>query len=155
MTAFRIARWARRALTIVLVAFIGIQFLRPDRTNPPAPAAASLEAKAPPEVKAIFDHSCRDCHSNESRWPWYSQVAPVSWLVASDIHQGRDRFNYSEWTSYSSDDQDKLLGAMCRLVQRGRMPLPIYLVIHRDAKPSPADVAALCAWSDKMRDTLQ
>src|SRR5258708_1144227 len=78
MTAFRIARWARRALTIVLVAFIGIQFLRPDRTNPPAPAAASLEAKAPPEVKAIFAHSCRDCHSNETRWPGNSPMAPVS-----------------------------------------------------------------------------
>jgi hypothetical protein len=82
-------------------------------------------------------------------------VAPVSWLVADDVHKGRDKFNLSEWTSYPSDDQDKLLGAMCNLAQRGRMPPPIYLVIHRDTKPSPAEIKALCAWSDKMRDTLQ
>jgi hypothetical protein len=82
-------------------------------------------------------------------------VAPVSWLLAGDVHKGRERFNFSEWTSYPSDDQDKFLGAMCHLVQRGRMPLPIYLLIHRDAKPSEAEIKALCAWSDKMRDTLQ
>jgi hypothetical protein len=155
MAAFRLTRGARRGLTLFLFAFLGMQFLRPDRTNPPAPAAASLQARVPPEIKALLDRSCRECHSNETRWPWYSNVAPVSWLVADDVHKGRDKFNLSEWTSYPSDDQDKLLGAMCNLAQRGRMPLPIYLVIHRDAKPSPAEIKALCAWSDKMRDTLQ
>jgi hypothetical protein len=155
MAAVGIAQWARRALTFFLVAFIGIQLVRPDRTNPPAQAAASLQAKTPPDVKALLDHSCRDCHSNETRWPWYSNISPVSWLVARDVHKGRDKFNYSDWAAYPSDDQDKFLGAMCNLVKRGRMPLPIYLVIHGDAKPSPADVTALCTWSDKMRDTLQ
>ena len=155
MTAFRIARWARRVLTLFLVVFIGAQFIRPDRTNPSTPAAASLLATAPPVIKALLGRSCRDCHSNETRWPWYSQVAPASWLLASDVHQGRDRFNFSEWTSYPTDDQDKFLGSMCKLTQRGRMPLSAYLWIHRDATLSPADVTALCAWSDKMRDTLQ
>jgi hypothetical protein len=152
---FRVARWARWVLILFLVAFIGIQFVRPARTNPPVRPADSLQAKTPPEVKALLDRSCRDCHSNETRWPWYSNVAPASWLVASDVVKGRDMFNFSEWTSYSSDDQDKFLGAMCKLTQRGRMPLPQYLLIHRDAKLSAADVTALCAWSDKMRDTLQ
>jgi hypothetical protein len=155
MAAFRLTRGARWGLTLLLVAFLGIQFVRPDRTNPPAPAAASLQAKAPPEIKALLDRSCSDCHSNETRWPWYSSVAPVSWLVAADVHKARDKFNFSEWTSYPSDDQDKFLGAMCNLAQRGRMPLPIYLVIHRDARPSAAEIKALCAWSGHMRDTLQ
>ena len=155
MAALRNARRARWVLTIFLVAFIGIQFVRPNRTNPPAPASASLLANTPPAITALVVRSCRDCHSNETRWPWYTNVAPASWLVASDVHQGRDRFNFSEWTAYSSDDQDKFLGAMCKLTQRGRMPLPPYLWIHRDAKLSPADVTALCAWSDKMRDTLK
>ncbi len=155
MSAFRLTRGVRWGLTLFLFAFLGMQFLRPDRTNPPAAAAASLQAKAPPEIKALLDRSCRDCHSNETRWPWYSNVAPVSWLVADDVHKARDKFNFSEWTSYPSDDQDKFLGAMCNLAQRGRMPLPIYLVSHRDARPSVAEIQALCAWSDKMRDTLQ
>lgn len=155
MPVLRIARCARWALTFFLVAFIGIQFVRPARTNPPAPATESLMAKTPPDIKALLDRSCRDCHSNETRWPWYTNVAPVSWLVIDDVNKGREKFNFSEWTSYESDDQDKFLGAMCTLAQRGRMPLPPYLLIHGDAKLSPADVTALCTWSDKMRDTLQ
>jgi hypothetical protein len=154
-------RWARGAhavrwlLTVFLVAFIGAQFARADRTNPPANAAASLRAKTPPDVTAIMDRSCRDCHSNETRWPWYSNVAPMSWLVADHVHHGREHFNYSEWTSYAADDQDDFLGAVCNLALRGRMPLPSYLLVHRDATLSPEDVQTLCTWSDKMRDTLQ
>lgn len=153
--ALRIARWARWILWVVLVAAIGMQFVQPSRTNPRVDPAASLLTKTPPEITALLNRACRDCHSNDTRWPTYSYVAPMSWLVGSDVNHGRDHFNYSEWTAYDSDDQDKLLGAMCSLTQRARMPLPSYLLIHRDAKLSPADVTALCAWSDKMRDTLQ
>jgi hypothetical protein len=142
-------------LITFLVLFIAIQFVRPDRTNPPFAASATLQSKVPPNIRTILDRACRDCHSNETRWPWYSNVAPASWLVASDVHQGRDRLNFSEWTSYSSDDQDKYLGGMCKLPQRGRMPLSQYLLIHRDARLSADEVTALCAWSNKMRDTLQ
>ncbi len=153
--ALRLAGWARWALLIVLVTVIGMQFVRPDRTNPPVNPAHSLLPKAPADVRAILERSCRDCHSNETRWPIYTEVAPTSWLVASHVHGGRERFNYTEWTTYDSDEQDKLLGGVCSLTKRGRMPLPSYLIIHRDAKLSPADVATLCAWSEKMRDTLQ
>lgn len=155
MAASRLARWARWALILFLVAFIGVQFVRPDRTNPPAPLAASLKAKTPPHITALLDRSCRDCHSNETDWPWYTSVSPTSWLVANHVQHGREHFNYSEWNTYDSDDRDKFLGAMCDLVKRERMPLPSYLLIHPGAKLSPADVTALCSWSDKMRDTLQ
>ena len=79
----------------------------------------------------------------------------MSWLVASHVHHGRDRLNFSEWTAIDTDDQDKFLGGVCSQAKRGRMPLPSYLLIHRDAVLSPADVTTLCAWSEKMRDTLQ
>ena len=150
-----VLRAARGALICFLVGFIGLQFLRPDRTNPAVMPAASLTARTPPPVTAILDRSCRDCHSNETRWPWYTNVSPMSWLVANHVHHGRDHFNYSEWTTYPSDDQDKFLGAMCDLIKRERMPLPSYLVLHPGAALSPADVTTLCTWSDKMRDTLQ
>src|SRR4051794_38323780 len=126
MAALRIARWARWILIVFLVTFIGIQFVPVDRTNPPVHAIDSLQAKTPPAINTILDRSCRDCHSNETRWPWYSRVAPASWLVASDVHKGREHFNFSEWTSITSDEQDKFLGGMCTLAQRGRMPLPQY-----------------------------
>jgi Haem-binding domain len=149
------ARGARWVLLILLVALIGIQFIRPDYSNPPVNPAQTLLAKAPADVRAVLQRSCGDCHTNETRWPLYSRVAPVSWFVANHVHQGRDRFNMSEWTTYDSDDQDKLLGSACTLTRRGRMPLPSYLWIHRDAVLTPAEVSAICAWSDKMRDTLQ
>jgi hypothetical protein len=155
MAALRIALWARRILSLFLVAFIGMQFVRPDRVNPPVMAGASLKAKTPPHITALLDRACRDCHSNETSWPWYTNISPVSWFVADHVHHGRDHFNYSEWTSYDSDDQDKFLGAMCDLAKRERMPLPSYLLIHRASKLSPDDVTGLCTWSDKMRDTLQ
>ena len=109
----------------------------------------------PAHTTAILDRSCRDCHSNETRWPWYTNVSPTSWLVANHVNHGREHFNYSQWTSIDEDEQDKLLGGICSLAERSRMPLPSYLWIHRDAKLSPADVKTLCAWSEKMRDMLQ
>lgn len=145
-------RWA---LVVFLTAFAGAQLVRPERTNPASPPSASLLAHAPATVSAILQRSCRDCHSNDTTWPWYSNVAPASWALASHVNEGRLDFNYSEWTSYSEDDQDRLLGAMCNLTRRGRMPLSSYLIIHHDAKLSPTDVATLCAWTEKMRDTLQ
>ncbi len=157
MSPARLARGAQAALALILIVVIGAQFVRADRTNPPTrPQASLLAQKAmPPDVRAILERSCRDCHSNDTRWPWYSHVAPVSWMLLHHVNGGRDRMNYSEWTSYDTDDQDKFLNGMCSLTRKGRMPLPSYLWIHRDAKLSDGDVQALCAWSDKMRDTLQ
>lgn len=151
----KVARLARWALIVLLVAFIGAQAVRPERTNPPSAPGASLLAHATPEVSAILNRACRDCHSNDTRWPWYTNVSPTSWFVANHVNHGREHFNYSQWTSIDEDDQDSLLGGMCNLAERGRMPLPSYLLVHRDAKLSPADVKTLCAWTEKMRDMLQ
>ena len=151
----KITRWVRRGLVLFLVAFIGAQFVRPDRSNPTSAPEASLLAKAPPDVAAILTRACRDCHSNETRWPWYTNVSPSSWFVANHVHHGREHFNYSNWTSIGAVEQGSLLGDICSLTQRERMPLPSYLLIHRHAKLSPADVKTLCAWTEKMRDMLQ
>jgi hypothetical protein len=145
----------RISLVVFIVALVGVQFVRPARTNPSFDPAASLLRKTPPNVTAILDRSCRDCHSNDTRWPWYTNFSPFSWMVVSHVNQGRENFNYAEWTTYDEDDQDKYLGAMCDLVKKRRMPLPSYLLIHRDAKLSGAEIITLCTWADKMRDTLQ
>ena len=157
MTLVRVSQWASRTLAVVLVLLIGAQFVGAGRTNPPSKPGSSLLAlqSTPADVRAILDRSCRDCHSNDTRWPWYSRVAPISWFLLNHVNGGRDRLNYSRWTSYESDDQDKFLNGMCTLTRKGRMPVSSYLWIHRDAKLSDADIKTLCAWSDKMRDTLQ
>jgi len=148
-------RIVRRLAIVFLILFVVAQFIRPARTNPRSQPSANLMTKAPREVAQIFDRSCRDCHSNDTRWPLYTQVAPMSWLVTYDVREGRDHFNYSEWTAIDPDDQDKLLGGVCTLAKRGRMPLWQYLLIHRGARLSPADVTTPCTWSEKMRDTIQ
>jgi hypothetical protein len=147
-----VIRWS---VVIFLVALVGAQAIRPERTNPPSQPGASLLTKAPPDIARILDRSCRDCHSNETTWPWYSNVAPMSWILSDHVNHGRDHFNYSEWATYGGDDQDKLLGNICSWTKKGRMPLPSYLWLHRDAALSASEVAALCAWPDRVRDTLQ
>jgi hypothetical protein len=151
----RVARILRKSALVLLILFFLAQFVRPARTNPATNPSASLITKAPRDVAQIFDRSCRDCHSNDTRWPWYSNVAPVSWLLVYDVNHGREHFNTSEWTSIDPDDQDKLLGGVCSLTKRGRMPLKKYVPLHPGSKLSAADVATLCAWSEKMRDTIQ
>ncbi|MCA1564777.1 MAG: heme-binding domain-containing protein [Acidobacteria bacterium] len=126
-----------------------MQFVRPNKTNPPVVAARTLEShvRVTPEVAGIFERACKDCHSNQTEWPWYAQVAPVSWYVADHVNNGREEMNFSEWSTYDREQADWLLGAMCMTAERGRMPLSSYTRLHHPAKLSPADVQILCAWS--------
>ena len=136
-------------LVTLIVVGAAIQFVRPSRTNPATDPQATLQARVqvPTPVAAILDRSCRDCHSNDTRWPWYTNVAPVSWWVIDHVNHGRSHFNYSEWATYPPDEAAKLLKGTCELAQKGEMPLPSYLPMHRGARLSPQDVAALCAWA--------
>ncbi len=121
--------------------FLGIQFIPVDRSNPPV--VADLEA--PIEVKSILKRSCYDCHSNEVVWPWYSYVAPVSWLVAHDVEEGREELNFSEWHRYAGDPEMK--EEIVEEVAEGEMPLGIYLALHRDAVVSPSELTILRQWA--------
>src|SRR5262245_58245245 len=142
MTLARLSRRATWVVAVLFIVLIGAQFVGANRTNPPSKPGASLLAltSTPPEVKAIFDRSCRDCHSNDTRWPWYSRVAPISWMLLRHVNAGRDRLNYSEWTSYDSDDQDKFLNGMCTLARKRRMLLPSYLWFHPDAQLTESEM---------------
>ena len=138
----------RLALAGAFFVAMGIQLVRPARTNPSSDPSAALAA--PPEVSAILDRSCRDCHSNDTRWPWYTNVAPVSWWVIDHVNHGRSHFNFSEWAKYNSDEQQKLLKEACELSRKGAMPLPSYLRMH-DAAMSPKDVRTLCDFAQSQR----
>jgi mono/diheme cytochrome c family protein len=129
---------------LVLVA-VAIQLIPVSRTNPPALA----DLNAPAEVKAILKASCYDCHSNETVWPWYSRVAPVSWLVASDATEGRSKFNFSDWNTYTSGRKAGILDHMVREVRRGDMPPWYYTIKHRDAKLTPDKRTTLETWATR------
>ena len=143
----------RRALklTVLVLAlvFAGIQFVRPARTNPASDPERALgrAEPVPAAVAAILDRSCRDCHSNETRWPWYSQVAPISWFVIDHVDHGRTHFNYSDWAGYDRVRRSSLREGSCELARSGAMPMPSYLRMHRRARLAPADIETLCTWA--------
>jgi hypothetical protein len=91
--------------------------------------------------------ACADCHSNQTVWPWYSYVAPVSWLVEKDVRRGRDELNLSRWSDYSPNKQQKLLADMATVLKNREMPLPQYALMHSDAKLSDAEIDMLYQWA--------
>lgn len=136
----------KKAALVVLLLFIGLQAVPVDRSNPPVNSAHAVPA--PPEVTAILRDACYDCHSNETRWPWYTDVAPVSWWIAGHIHEGRRTLNFSEWSSLDAQRQVKVLNRMEDEIMEGRMPPPSYLLLHPDARISPAQNKILTDWSN-------
>ena len=137
----------RRIKTIVAaIAMICvlIQLVPMSRENPPI----TQDVAAPPQVKAILRHACYDCHSNETRWPWYAHVAPVSWLVARDVRRGRQHLNFSTWDKYTDDPQTVIrkLRNIDEAMHNDSMPLWYYLTEHADARLSDADRRAIEDW---------
>jgi mono/diheme cytochrome c family protein len=124
-------------------AFVAIQLVPVSRENPPV----EEDVAAPPEVASILRRSCYDCHSHETRWPWYSRVAPASWLVASDVRDGRRHVNFSRWNRLDAKDRADTLEEIVEEVGKGEMPLKAYLVTHPGAEMTPADVETLRAWA--------
>jgi len=101
----------------------------------------------PAEIRALIKRSCADCHSNQTVWPWYSYVAPVSWLVENDVRHGRERMNLSRWPEYSFQQQEKLLADIASALKNREMPLPQYALIHRDARLSDAEIDIVYRWA--------
>ncbi|MFL6207230.1 MAG: heme-binding domain-containing protein [Pyrinomonadaceae bacterium] len=142
----RLLKWA---LIMSACGFALIQFARPAQTNPVLNESRAIEASVhvTPEVQAIFARACNDCHTNRTSWPWYSQVAPVSWWLTDHVQHGRRHMNFSDWARYDTSKAETLLGAICITTKEGVMPLPSYTLMHRNAILTPQDVGTLCAWS--------
>ena len=129
---------------VVIILLIAIQFVPVNKTNPPVTG----EIKAPENVMQILRTSCYDCHSNEVKWPWYSNIAPASWLVAYDVNEAREHMNFSEWQSYSAEDKADDIEEIWEEVQEGEMPLWYYLILHSEAELSENDKVILKDWVD-------
>jgi hypothetical protein len=137
------------ALAIVLMI---IQFVRIDKTNP----VALLEndfieiVKPNAEIASMIKSSCYDCHSSQSKYPWYSNIAPVFWLVKSHINEGREHFNFSAWDMYSTQDRKEILHECAEEVEEKVMPMKPYLLMHGEAKLSDKQRATLVAFFESM-----
>ena len=139
-------RTVKRVVVVLIVAFVVIQFIPVDRTNPPVES----EMPAPAEVQSVLKRACYDCHSNETVWPWYSKVAPVSWLIADDVHDGRAELNMSTWDRYTVKRQLKKFKEIRQEVDEGEMPPWQYNPLHPAARLSAADKELLHNWSLSM-----
>jgi hypothetical protein len=151
------AKWIKRIVGWGLLLFVVIQAIRPARTNPPIDPTREIAARLPvdPAVASIFDRSCNDCHSNRTVWPWYSNVAPISWFVINHVDGGRRHMNFSDWASIPPKRLDGILDNMCKEVKSGGMPLSTYTPMHPLSKLTPADEDTICRWTDAMRQNLQ
>ena len=128
----------RNLLTIVAICVLGalvIQLIPLDRTNPPVVREPNWDS---PQTRALAVRACFDCHSNETRWPWYSYVAPLSWWVYHDVREGRERLNFSAWGTGRFGVND-----IQREIRRGTMPPSTYRIAHPDANLTDAEKNAL------------
>ena len=141
----------RKRLKLAAVVFVvivaGAQLIRPGRTNPPIDPSRTIQAHpgTPGALVAVLDRSCRDCHSNGTVWPWYTQVAPLSWAMAYEAKSGRKALNFSEWSGYTPAQQRDLLVQSCKDVSTGKMPYSAWTVLHPEAKLAAADIETICA----------
>ena len=136
----RVVKWIAVAFC---VAFIAIQFIPVSRTNPPMQS----DFRASAEVVSVLRRACYDCHSNETTWPWYSHVAPLSWIIAHDVSEGRAALNFSAWNQLSPEKQAKGMKESWAEVAEGEMPTWYYVALHPEARLSANDKSVLRAWA--------
>ena len=129
--------------SILGLVLLGIQFVPLDTTNPPIVE----EIEVPAAVAEVLRESCYDCHSNETKWPWYSRVAPVSWLIAHDVAEAREHLNFSDWGRVGSDEQFELIEEIWEEVEEEEMPLWFYLPLHPEARLGDDERQILEQWT--------
>jgi hypothetical protein len=134
---------------LAVVAFVLMQMVRPDQNNPRIDATQTIEAQmhVPADVAGILNSACRDCHTDSTVWKWYGNIAPISWLMVSDVNSGRNKMDLSQWTKLSKARQEDRLKGMCDEVTKGDMPLWYYRPLHPEARLSDADKQKLCDWT--------
>ena len=150
----KVLKWSAVAASLI---FLGAQAYRPDRTNPPVDEGKTMRAntRMTHGVEAILRRSCNDCHSSETDWPWYSNVAPASWFLKRHVDEGRRELSFSEWATYSKRKRERKLHEICQQVESGEMPLKSYLPLHPSARLSAEDKRVLCEWTRQEEERQQ
>lgn len=148
---------ARRIGLLLIVPLTIAQFVRPEKRNPRLEGWMTIYSteSVPVRVQDIFERSCKDCHSNETQWPWYSHIAPLSWLIAHDVKKGRSRLNLSEWAAYSDKTRDEKLERICDQLRTGEMPDEGYTLIHQNARLTTGERNAVCSWTKSPRKSKE
>jgi len=137
----------------IVVVFILIQMIRPNKNDSRNDINhISTIIEVPDEVKEILKTSCNDCHSNFTVYPWYNEIAPISWYLASHVKDGKKHLNFSEWTVYNKNQQNHILKDLEEVLETHEMPLKSYLWIHKEAEMTNVQYEALMAWVKSIKN---
>jgi hypothetical protein len=146
----------KRILLVLLVILVIAQFFRtPKNLSGNTINDISKNYPVPPDVHAILTKACFDCHSNKTRYPWYSEVQPVAWWLGDHIKEGKREINFNEFSSYRIGKQYRKMEACMDEVKKGDMPLGSYTIIHRDARLTDAEKSTLVNWFASVHDAIQ
>ncbi len=134
---------------------ISIQLIRISKSNPPVEKEKDflVISQAPIEIQNIIKSSCYDCHSNTTEYPWYTNLAPVSWWIKHHINEGREHLNFSEWANYTDKKADHKLEECIEMIEEGEMPMSSYTFIHKESKLNAEQKLILINWFNDLRNT--
>lgn len=144
----------RRPIKLVLLILVGlliaIQFIQPERNLSEDTQENDMlySMVVPGQVAELLKNSCYDCHSNYTRYPWYSKISPVSWFLNKHIEQGKEALNFSEFAGLKQRKKIGILSSLCEVLELGSMPLPGFLLIHQDAVLDDEEISEICNWSE-------
>lgn len=147
----------KKILLALLFVFIAIQFFKPAKniSGPELSADITKTVGIPDKVLGILKNACYDCHSNNTRYPWYVNIQPMGWIMANHIKDGKKDLNFNEFGDYSNRRQLSKLKAIGSSVKDGSMPISSYTLLHQDAKLSGKEKALVITWASKTRDSLE
>ncbi|MDT8414446.1 MAG: heme-binding domain-containing protein [Flavobacteriaceae bacterium] len=141
----------------LLAVLVVMQFIRPDKNLQEGDVIADFRAETKPtqEVEAILERACFDCHTNNTKYPWYAEVAPVSYWLADHVNEGKGHLNLSEWKSYTVKRKDHKLEELGEEVEKKHMPLDSYLWVHDEAVLSDSDIQIIVDWVNQARNNYK
>ncbi len=147
----------KRILLILLIIIIAIQFIRPEKNIHPGaqPSDISSIYAVPANVDTILIHACKDCHSNNTRYPWYNRVQPVAWFLDNHVRDGKQSFNLNEFATYPAWRQYDKISEVKKQLDKGDMPLSSYTWIHTDARLTGAQKNTIESWSEKIKKQME
>jgi len=147
----------KKVAVALLVIFIAMQFYRPEKNQAQGNHTAQFLTETNPssDIKIILQQTCYDCHSNNTEYPWYNNIAPVSYWLADHVKDGKKHLNFSDWESYSVKKKDHKLEEVIEMIEDGEMPLKEYTWTHAEAKLTDEQRNGVIAWAKKTRALYQ
>lgn len=142
----------KKVLWILLAVFVLMQVIRPTKNldDKVSPEALNQITEVPADIEAILERSCYDCHSNNTHYDWYHEIAPISWLVSSHVKEGKEHLNFDTWAAYNSHQKEHVLSDLDESIRKREMPLALYIVFHPEARISEVDNQKLLDWIDSL-----